>query len=152
MTAAKRPSARPALAHGPAQLSTLGQRFGHRVPHRGRRARLQVGAAASAAPAPAAHTTAATTKAIFFLPTRQSCPVLLIKKNNKDMENSIISLSSFLDLALANLKQTLEGVGRVKSNQNHGTERQFSPKKKKKNKPATPTFECSREEKSLICA
>lgn len=45
------------------------------------------------------------------------------KKNNKDMENSIISLSSFLDLAFVNSKQTpggAEGGNQIKPESRHG--------------------------------
>lgn len=86
--------------------------LGHSPRPQGQRVQLRAGAATST---PGEHGSSASSshnccnhKSHFFLPTRSSCPILLIKKNNKDMENSVISLSSFLDLAFANLKQTPE--------------------------------------------
>lgn len=112
---------------------------------------LQVGAAA---PPPVPHAAPPTTNPI-FPPRSAELPGPANKKNNKDMENSIISLSSFLDLAFVNSKQTPgggRGGRRGESNQTRITARKASFHRKRP-KPATPTFECSREgKKSLICA
>lgn len=83
---------------------------------------LQVGAAA---PPPVPHTAPPTTNPI-FPPRSAELPGPANKKNNKDMENSIISLSSFLDLAFVNSKQTpgggggAEGGNQIKPESRHG--------------------------------
>lgn len=86
----------------------------------------------------------------FFSPPRSaepSDPPNKKKKiNNKDMENSIISLSSFLDLAFANSKQTPEGGrqgarrgggSQIKPESRHG--KPVFTKKKKNNPPPQKT-------------
>jgi len=80
----------------------------------------------------------------FFPPCWAELLAILKKKNNKDMENSITSLSSSLDSAFANSKQTPEGGG---GSQTEPDPRHGKPvfTKKKNPKPATPTSECSRE-------